>query len=291
MIAIIAVVLAAIFGGGIPVFAKIGLAVIPPFAFTFFRFFIALLAILPLFFREKPKISRNVWKIIALSLLLAGNVTFFAFGIRLTTATVSQMLYAVVPVIAAIFSYFLLGETFTARKIAGLCIGLAGVMMLILLPVIGLGGVFSGTLRGNLIIMSAVLVFSLYTVLSKQFQKSYSPVYLTTMSAFTIAVVLLVLSFSDLFIYNAWMADVRLPHILSTMYVGIFGGVVYYLLYQYAIKHGSPVIASMTMFIQPFATFMWASLLLSERMTIGIFAGGALAITGAALVTLNGKKS
>ena len=41
--AFISVVLAAIFGGGISVFAKIGMKQIPPFSFTFFRFFIGII--------------------------------------------------------------------------------------------------------------------------------------------------------------------------------------------------------------------------------------------------------
>ena len=73
--------------------------------------------------------------------------------------------------------------------------------------------------------------------------------------------------------------------IFSTFYVGIFGGAVYYLLYQYAIKHGTPLIASMTMYLQPTATFLWAFFLLSERLTIGIVIGGLLAIGGAWMVT------
>ena len=58
--AFISVVLAAIFGGGISVFAKIGMKQIPPFSFTFFRFFIASLCMLPFVLKEKQKIEKKI---------------------------------------------------------------------------------------------------------------------------------------------------------------------------------------------------------------------------------------
>lgn len=283
--AIISVILAAIFGGGISVFAKIGLRQIPPFSFTFFRFFIASLCMLPFVLKEKQKIDKNLLKVVFLSLLAVANVTLFAFGVKLTTATISQMLYSVVPVIAAIFSYFLLNEKLNLRKIIGIFLGLAGVLTLIIIPIMGKSAGFNGGFFGNLIVLSAVICFTIYTVISKKFHKYYSPLTLTFIFSLTATVVLCPLFLKDYFVNPVWLYHLNLISIFSAFFVGIFGGAGYYLLYQYAIKHGSPVIASMTMYLQPTATFLWAFFLLSERLTSGLIAGGILAIGGAWMVT------
>ncbi len=283
--ALISVILAAIFGGGISVFAKIGLKQIPPFSFTFFRFFIASLCMAPFVLKEKQKIEKKLLKVVFLSLLATANVTLFAFGVRLTTATVSQMLYAVVPVIAAIFSYFILREKLNSRKIIGIFLGLTGVLTLIILPILDKAIDFSGNFLGNLIVLTAVTCFTIYTVLSKKFHKYYSPLTITFIFSLTASAVLCPLFMKDYYANPNLFYSLNLSSIFSTFFVGIFGGAAYYLLYQYAIKHGSPVIASMTMYLQPTATFLWAFFLLSEKLTLGIIIGGILAIGGALMVT------
>jgi len=286
--AFISIVLAAILGGGIPVFSKIALKQVDPVSFTFMRFAIASFCLLPLVMTSKDKKEKGIGRAVIISLLGTGNVLLFSIGVRLTTATISQMLYAVVPVIAAIFSFFILKEKYTKRKNLGIFFGLAGVAILILAPMIGKGA-SSGSLPGNLIVMSAVTSFTLYTVLSKPLQKKFSPILLTFVLATTTAITLFPFFIWTLLINQAWVSGLEAATFLSILYVGIFGGAAYYLLYQYAIKHGTPVIASMTMYLQPTATFFWAFFLLSERLTLTMIIGAALAIFGAYLVSFRSK--
>jgi len=283
--ALISIVLAAICGGGFAVFSKIGLRQIPPFSFTFVRFFIASLCMIPFVIKERQKIDKNILKVVMLSFLGVANVTLFAFGVRLITATISQMLYAIVPVIAAIFSYLILKEKINSRKIVGIVSGLLGVLILILLSMIGKTSPFAGNFVGNLIILLAVLCFSTYTVLSKRLHTHYSPLTLTFIFSLTTSVVLSPFLINDYLNNPSWFYHLTSFSFFSILYAGVFGGVVYYLLYQYAIKHGTPIIASMTLYLQPILTFLWAFFLLSEKLTTGMMIGGVLAIGGAWLVT------
>lgn len=288
--ALIALILAAIVGGGIPVLGKIGLTVIPPFTFTFLRFFIAALFIVPIFLMNRPKIDRELLKVLSVSLLASVNVTLFAFGVRLTTATISQMLYAVVPMVTVVFSYFLLKEKVTRKKLFGVCLGFLGVLLIILLPAIGKSSPFKGNMLGNIIIFIAVFIFTLYSVLSKRFQSKYTPIQLTTFLALTTIVVMLPVAFLEFKTSHAWVNHLSVGILFSVLYIGLFGGFLYYLLYQYAIKHGTPIIASMTMFLQPVATFIWAFLLLGERLTYGLIIGAILALSGAWITTVAKSK-
>lgn len=284
-LALMTVILAALFGGGIAVFAKIGLKEIPPFIFTFLRFFIASLFLLPLFLREKAVINRGIYKVILVSLLGTINVTLFAFGIRLTTATVGQVLYAAVPLLAVLFSGIILKEKVTLGKFVGIGLGFLGVSLIIFLPVINQGSSLRTNLLGNLLIFAAIICFSLYSVLSKKIQQQYSPIYLTTVFSVTTVMVLFILAIPELKSSPDFFRSLSPGAAFSILYVGLFGSVIYYLLYQYAIKHGTPVIASLTMFLQPTATFAWAFILLGESLTPGIIIGTALAFTGILITT------
>ena len=128
-IALMAIIIASVVGGAMPVFIKIALKEIPAFSFTFFRFLIASLFLIPFLLREKnsKRVSR---KLIAISVLATVNVFFFAFGVMLTTASAGQMLYTSVPIIAAILSYFLLKEKMNRGKWMGILLILLGVSLI-----------------------------------------------------------------------------------------------------------------------------------------------------------------
>lgn len=283
--ALLAIITAAIAGGGIAVFGKIGLKTIPPFTFTFLRFLIASLFLLPILLKEKPKITKDTLTAVLSSLLLTANVTLFAFGIPHTTATVSQLLYSAAPVIVAIISFFILKERITIKKSSGISLGLIGVLVIIFLPIIQGNHLAVGTLKGNLIISAAIICFSFYTVVSKLMHLKFSAIYLTTIFAITTTLVLSPMAIGEYLQQPNWPSLLTLPVILSVFYVGIFGGGIYYLLYQFAIKHGTPTIASLTMFLQPAATYFWAALLLNETLTWTILVGGLLTMGGAYLTT------
>lgn len=278
------VLLAAAIGGGIPALGKIGLTVIPPTTFTFFRFVLAALCMIPLIL-PFPKISgKQLGSIILVSLLATGNVTFFAFGVKQTTATISQLLYTIVPVISLMLSARLYGETITLRKVTGIGTGLVGVVLLILLPMLSKGSASAGTMAGNLTVLGAVISFSFYSVLSKKYQQIVTPPFLTFVFAVTTLSVLSPFAVMEYLSNPAWVTHLTLPAFLAVTYVGIFGGAVYYLVYQLAIKRSGPVIASLTMFIQPLAAYLWALALLGEKLIPGVMAGAVLTIVGASIV-------
>ncbi len=282
-LAILAILGAALVGGALPVFTKIAVEEIPPFSFTFLRFLIASVFILPLFIRERPKIDRGSAKIILLSILATANVTLFAFGVKLTTASIGQMLYVAVPIVAGVFSYFILKEKITAKKALGVALGFAGASLIVFQPLFAGNLEFAGDFTGNVLLLVAIFSFALYTVLSKSAQKKYSPMYLTAIFSFTTVAVMSLFLPADL--GTNWWSSVSTTSILATLYVGIFGTLVYYLLYQYAIKHGSPLIASVILYIQPIVTIGWASGLLGEQLTLYFVLGAVLTFVGAWIIT------
>jgi len=253
------------------------------------RFILATLILLPFVIKRRELHFNNIKRIVFVSLLATANVTLFIFGVGRTTATISQMLYAGVPLVAGIFSFLLLREKIYPRKLYGILVGFIGVLLIVLLPVLGKGIAFNGDLLGNLIIFVAVCSFALYTVLSKQFQKEYTPLELTMFFVLTTTLIQLLLVPIDLVQNQNWWSEVSLKSIFGVVYVGILGTGIYYLVYQHAIKNSTPIIASMILYLQPVFAFLWASVLLGEKITSEFMAGAILAFIGVALVTNFGR--
>lgn len=287
---IILILLAAVLGGGVGAFSKISLKEIPPLPFTLLRFILAAATLLPFIVKSRELFSRSTKRVVLVSLLATANVTIFIFGLERTTATISQMLYVAVPLITAILSYFLLKESLAVRKTLGLFIGFAGVIIVILLPVLNGKTVFEGDLLGNLMIFAAVISFSLYLVLSKKLQSEYTPMDMTIFFVLTTTTVQLLLSpFGRGRIWGGW-GDLSAEIIFGIVYVGVIGTGIYYLIYQYAVKSATPVVASMILYLQPIFAALWAYWLLGEKITVGLAVGGILSFVGVAMVTYPRKQ-
>lgn len=290
--ALFLIIFVAILGGGMSPFIKVSAKEIPPILFTLFRFILAGIILLPLFLKkENIKKLKNPKNLALVAIFGTGNVAISVFGIKLTTASISQTLYVIVPVIAGVLSYFILKTKLSSREILGMLVGLLGALYIIMLPVFGKGMPFSGNLLGDILVLIAVLSFSLYTVLSKKFHKDYSPLAITSafilMTIFTQAVI----SPIDFAANPLWWRHISVMAIVGLLYVGIIGTAFYYLLYQYAIKKATPVIASMVLYLQPVFSFVWAYFLLGEHLTSGLIFGVALTFIGVGFVTYIPKKA
>ena len=283
--ALIAILLAAIIGGGTAPLSKIGLKEIPPLTFATLRFLTASLLVFPFVYRQLPKNKTEILKICGASLFAALNISLYVFGIRLTGATMSQMIYSLTPVLTIVLSYFLLKEKMSLSKIGGIIFAFIGTIIITFLPIIEKSSALTGNLTGNLLILGGAISFSLYPVLSKQLQQRHSPFLLTSLFIFTTAIVHIPLAIIELFRYPQWWQTTSASAFGALSYVALFGTIFFYLLYQYGIKYGSPTVGSMILYLQPISVFIWSAPLLGEKLTTGLIIGGALTLTGAYLVT------
>ncbi|KKU18695.1 MAG: hypothetical protein UY13_C0002G0405 [Candidatus Pacebacteria bacterium GW2011_GWB1_47_8] len=288
---LIAVLVLAAIGGSIATFVKLGVVVIPPLTFTFLRFFVAALCMLPFISKEiRQQGFHQLSGAIGISLLAVANVVIFAFGVRHTTAVISSLMYATGPLMIALLSYFWLKERFSLRKTLGILLGFLGVAYLVILPVFSKGADFSGTLFGNVTVLLAVICFVLYIVFSKRYQARFSAPVMAFVFAVTASVVLLPFVIIDWYAHPGWIGQVNSLTLLSVGYVGILGGAIFYLLYQKVIQKASPVIASMNLFIQPISAYISGLIFLKEKLITGVVIGAVAALIGAWLVTTDKNK-
>ncbi len=281
--ALIFILLTSILGGATQAVTKIGLAQFPPLSFAFIRFLFAGIIVTP--FLLKTNFFKEFKQLIPFSLLGTINIGFFILGIKTTTATIGQLLYAGVPLLTALFLFLLFKERLTRRKELGILIGFVGVAFVALLPVIDKGAKFSGDLLGNMLIGIGVISWSLYMTYSKKKLQSFSPFVVTSAFIWVTCFALFPLFVIDLVTYPNWWQSLTFSGVLSLSYITIISTVIVYLFNQYAIKHGGSILASMQFYLVPIFAYLSASFLLGEQLTTGLIVGGALALLGVYITT------
>ncbi|MBI2051918.1 DMT family transporter [Candidatus Roizmanbacteria bacterium] len=283
--AVLSIVVGSLLAGGTTTATKLGLIAIPPFSFSFLRFFIASLVILPFFIKAKTKIDKDFILLVAASLLPAINIFFFILGIQTTTATIGQLLYSGVPILTALFTFILLSEKTSVQKLLSILLGFGATAYIVLLPLFEKGSLFSGNIVGNALLSLGVFVYSLYLVLSKPFQKHYSPFVITAVFIFLTTFIFFLLSIFELRTSPFWWSRLDTTSVLAILYVGVPATIGGYVLNQYAIKFGGPVVASLSLYLLPIFAYMNASIFLGERLTPGLVAGALVVFISVALTT------
>lgn len=281
--ALFAIVAVSLLGGATAAVTKIGLVGFPPFSFIFLRFFVASVCIIPFVYLKK-KNFKIYFKLAPLSLLASFNIILFIIGIKLTTATIGQLLYAATPFLTSIILYLFYKEKMRKLGVFGLILGFLGTGLVILLPAIENNNPFAGDLLGNLLIGIGVISWAFYMVYSKRLLKNYSPFDVTSAFIFTTAIISLPFFAFELAGGNKWWKDINLNSIFALGYVAVVSTVITYLLNQYAIKHGGSVFASLSFYLLPIFAFVSAFILLGEMLTTGLILGGVLVLLGVYLV-------
>lgn len=283
--AFLSVLLITLIGAGTPPVTKIGLMEIPPLSFAFVRFLLASICILPFFLTRRESFGSLFKDLTPVSLLATGNIIFFVLGIKLTTANISQVIYAGVPIITAFILYSFFDEKLRLKNAFGVMLGFFATSIVLLLPIIEKGGQFAGNLYGNILLLAAVICYSLYVVFIKRLQNSYSPFEISSMFIFVTTVALFPLFLYDFIRESRWWEGVSLSGLASMAYIVLFATIASYILNQYAIKHGGVVFYSMVFYLTPAFGFLAAFFFLGEQLTPGLVIGGTLALLGIFLTT------
>ncbi len=285
--AFLMILLASFFGGALPVYVKIGLKEISPFTYIFLRFFLTSIFFFPFLYKLKSYLKKDFLKIILISGLSTLNIVLFSFGVRLTAASFAQMIYLSVPILVAIFSYFLLKEKINKQKIIGIFLGFIGNFLIVVFPVIFQLNNFKASFLGNLLIFIGAISYSFYQIFSKKIQNKFSPIEITAIFSLTTMFISFIFMFGELFFLKNIVNTFSFQSFFSLFYVSFFGSFVYYLLTQYAIKFGSPLIASMVLYLQPVFTIFWAFFLLKEKISLSFIFISILSLLGAWFVSFS----
>lgn len=279
------IVLAAILGGSVPTLAKYALAVFPTFSLLTIRFFVACLTLLPLIILSKELNLKALKNLALVGIFGALNPIILYIALKYTQASVSPLIYAATPLLTAMYVSRHQLEKISKKTIRGIVIGLTGVVMITVLPLVGSHNGQQLSFSGNLLIVAAMLSFTIYGIMSKKQSEKIkaSPIALTFYFSLFGLLFSVPLAINELGWGMIIWSRIMLLHWLSAIAAGVTGTTLFYLVYQSAIKSGGATAASLFTYFQPVVGILLPVILLSETVTLPFIAGAILAIFGVQL--------
>lgn len=232
---------------------------IGPSAFVFIRISCCVLLFWTLkFLFVKEKVNRKDLLILGLCGFFGGgaNQMLFFHGISLTSPIDASIIITATPVIVLIFSFFILKDPITKRKLLGITIGAVGAIFLILY---GNKAIGTSSFLGNLCILLNAMSYGLYLVLVKKLMKKYQTI--TVVSWIFLFGFILVSPFGIPDILNTNFEAFTLNTYLTIGYVILFTTFFTYFFNIYALKHVSPSVTSSYIYLQPVVSFILVSIL------------------------------
>lgn len=281
------IVLAALFGGSNPTFAKYALDVFPAFVLLFLRFFVASITLLPLVIKSKELNLKAFKTFFLVGAIGSLNPIILYNALQYTQASVSPLIYAATPLLTALVLSKLKTEKISKNTMKGIAVGLLGVTTIIILPLITSNSSQQLSLKGNLMIFVAMLAFMIYGILSKNKQKEIgaSPAALTFYFSFFSMLIAIPFSLNELRLGLITWSSIGINHWMSAIAVGLFGTTLFYLAYQFAIKKGGATAASLFTYIQPIVGIALPVMLLGETISLPFVFGAALSLIGVQIAT------
>lgn len=260
------------------VIARFTVATYSPFYVLFLRLSVGSIAFLPFFIKHRTWAKRGFKKLALISLGSTVNLTFFMIGIKYTTASTSQIIYAAMPLLVLVVDKLVLEKSHGMKKIGGVLIGFTGLISILYLSAIEKGETITGTLFGNILIVIAMLGWSSYVYTSKHLSKTFSPIEIGSVSILLSEIVATVLLLTQL--PSLGNLSLTPALIFASLYMGFFGTFITYILFQYAVHHLSALNVSLSSYIQPITTTLLAIVFLGEKITPSFIGGSVLILTG-----------
>lgn len=269
-----------IWGMASPIF-KFALTNIPPFTLAFIRFFFSGLIFLPLALNKWQRLSVKQW----LEIILVGffgitiNISFFFLGLERTESINVPVIASSGPIFIYLLSIIFLRERPKLRVLAGMLIALAGVLLIILSPIVVDGKKFVlGAIEGNLFILVATFGSVLQTIFGRGILKKVNPMQVA-------AITFLFGSLTFMPFIPKEFSNWNISLLNTAGWTGIIFGVFFssaiaYFLFYYGISRLSAQEVGVFTYIDPIAAIIVAAPLLHEYPNIFYIFGGLLIFGG-----------
>lgn len=257
---------------------------IPTFSLIFLRFAFASIPFLPILMYYKTWQKPYFRRLMGVAMLATVNVISYLWGIKYTTATVSQMIYAAMPLIVLLVNVLVFHRRTSWYKVVGIGIGFTGLVYILVQSILDRGTSIAGTPLGNVLIITAMVSWTMYMIFSKEMTRHFSPLEIAAVSVLSSFFPTLILASWEL-VFVTHHFDHLMVGVMAAAYMGIFGTFIAYISYQYALKHTSALMTSLTNYIQPITTGILAMLILGERVTLGFIVGAFIVFSGIFMTT------
>ncbi len=273
------IALAVIWGVNFSVVKEV-LTVLDPLALNALRFPLAAAALWPVVRRLPPTEVDRGDRIRLVALGLLGNVVyqaFFIFGIDATLAGNAALLLATSPVWTVLLSSAVGHERPKTLVFAGAAVTLGGMVLVVL----GRGDVITvdaTTLRGDVLMVLAALLWATYTVGSARLVSRYGPVRVTTWTLW-VGTPFLVLLGAPSLLRTPWAATPAWVW-AGVAYAGVFSVAIAYLLWYRGVQRLGTSRTAVYSNMVPVAALLTAWIWLGEIPSSAQLSGAAIILAG-----------
>jgi len=255
---------------------------ITPLALSFWRWMVTAMVFMPFvaaaFWRERNILRQEFPRLLVFAFIgaLAFN-TLIYWGLRTTGALNGALFNSMQPIFVLLIGGLWFGQRYSLRMMAGMVISLVGVVIIIARGDFGILVDLSFGF-GDLLILVAIFIWSLYSVLLKAW-----PTKLSQMVFFAATFVFglpMILPFyvADLVISGPFVVSKTI--VVGVLYLSIAGSIIAYLCWNYGVRVAGAARASLFLHLIPVFTAIQAMFLLDEKVHMFHVAGIALIFSG-----------
>lgn len=260
----------------------------PTFA-AFFPMTIATLLLIPVVRREKHGLLPRGDVIHFLLLGVMGQVVaqlFITWGVRWSLASNAALITLALPVSTAVMAYFILGERMSRIRWVSFALAITGVMACSGVDWKELNLRDPRYLWGNLMIFASINGSAFYNTYSKKMLARYSPLRVLLYSYYAVFAFMLPVT-----LYSEPQSFGNLPSFTPTVWFGLailalFQYFLSMVIFLNVLTRLDATQAGLCNYLIPFFGLILAWLILRERLTVTMMAGGALVLASTLLITL-----
>ncbi len=269
--ALIAYLVVCVFWGSTYLAIRVGVGVLPPFLFAGVRFLIAGVLVLAAALALGDRLPRRAvdWRTQAIVgvLLLAGGNAFVVWAEQYTASGIASIFVVTVALWMAFFDAIIPGGAgdLNWRVVAGLLLGFLGTALLVGASP---AEILRADLRGPIALTCASASWSLGSVYGKRHRTETSPYVgaALQMIAGGAAVALMGTVLGE---WGRWHLTAKGAGALA--YLVVFGSILGYSAYTYALRHASPTIVGTYAYVNPVIAVLLGWLILREPVTARTF--------------------
>lgn len=275
--AIVALILASvIWGAASPIF-KWSLETTGPFTLAFLRFALSTILLLPFVYHSLKIAREDIVEFLIMAFFgITLNIGMFFLGLEYTRSINAPLIGSSAPLFVVLISIFFLHQRVQVKTIAGSVVGLLGVLLIILQPILESG--VDGSLVGNLLLMGAMFTGIIHLLVAHTIRKKYSAITITFYSFLFGSLTFLPLMGNE--IVKDGFPALSGPFLIGVAYGAILASALAHYLYYAAMRYLQSSEVSLFAYIPPVIAILVAIPLLGESINALYVLGGILVFLG-----------
>jgi drug/metabolite transporter (DMT)-like permease len=207
------------------------------------------------------------------------NLCFF-YGLQYINASRASLIVALNPAVIGLASWWLFKERLRRVKVAGIATCIVGAGLVIVSRNPQLLAATPDAWIGDLLILGCVLGWGVYSLFSRELNQTLGPVQTVTYSILIGTLMLWVVAAVRGELSWEALDDLGLPQWLSLTYLGVLGSALAYIGYYHGIRKIGATRSGVFIALNPLTAVVFGAVLLDEHLTLAMYGGGAMILTG-----------